>query len=60
MSLDPKTNRLDRERKRALERQPVPLEVPFPFARLEFDAEFFDVAAEPPPLPAPPRGDSAL
>lgn len=43
MSLDPKTNRLAREEKKAKAAEPPPLEPEFPYRRESFDPFFFEV-----------------
>jgi len=50
MSLDPKENRQERERKRAAENKIPPLNPPFPFRALPFSPLTFDLHADPPPI----------
>ena len=48
MSLDPKENRQERERKKAAENKIPPLNPPFPFRALPFSPFTFDLHADPP------------
>ena len=48
MSLDPKTNRQDREAEKAKKQQPPPLNPPFPHKRQSFDPFFFSLERETP------------
>lgn len=50
MSLDPKENRQERERKKAAEDKVLPLNPPFPFRVLPFNPFTFDLHADPPPI----------
>lgn len=50
MSLDPKANRLERERKKAAENKIPPLNPPFPFRVLAFDPWAFELQNDPPPI----------
>ena len=47
MSLDPKTNRQDREAEKAKKQQDTPLNPPFPHKRQSFDPFFFSLEREP-------------
>ena len=53
MSLDPKTNRQEREVEKAKKQQAPPLNPPFPHKRQSFDPFFFSLEREPLP-PADP------
>ena len=48
MSLDPKTNRQEREAEKAKQQQDPPLNVPFPHQRQSFDPFFFSLDRETP------------
>ena len=48
MSLDPKTNRQDREAEKAKKQQDPPLNPPFPHRRESFDPFFFSLERETP------------
>ena len=50
MSLDPKQNRIERERKKAAENMPPPLNPPFPFRVVAFSPWAFDLQNDPPPI----------
>ena len=47
MSLDPKTNRQEREAEKAKKQQDPPLNPPFPHWRQSFDPFFFSLEREP-------------
>ena len=47
MSLDPKTNRQEREAEKAKKQQAPPLNPPFPHKRQSFDPFFFSLDREP-------------
>ena len=47
MSLDPKTNRQEREAEKAKKQQDPPLNPPFPHKRQSFDPFFFQLEREP-------------
>jgi hypothetical protein len=49
MSLDPKTNRHEREAEKAKKNQDQPLDPPFPHKRQSFDPFFFSLEREPLP-----------
>ena len=53
MSLDPKTNRQEREADKAKKQQDPPLNPPFPHRRESFDPFFFGLQAEPLPQQTP-------
>ena len=57
MSLDPKTNRQEREAEKAKKQQDSPLNPPFPHKRQSFDPFFFTLEREPLP-PADPLTSS--
>ena len=57
MSLDPKTNRQEREAEKAKKQQDPPLNPPFPHKRQSFDPFFFALEREPLP-PADPLTSS--
>lgn len=48
MSLDPKSNRRDREAEKAKKQQDAPLNAPFPHKRQLFDPFFFSLERETP------------
>ena len=48
MSLDPKTNRQDREAEKAKKQEVPPLNPPFPHKRQSFDPFFFSLEHETP------------
>lgn len=48
MSLDPKTNRQEREAEKAKKQQETPLNAPFPHKRQLFDPFFFSLERETP------------
>ena len=48
MSLDPKTNRQEREAEKAKKQQAPPLNPPFPHKRQSFDPFFFSLERETP------------
>lgn len=52
MSLDPKTNRLNREAAQAEANIPPPLDPEFPFQPTAFDPWFFGIEQMPEPTPA--------
>lgn len=54
MSLDPKQNRQERERKKAAENIIPPLNPPFPFRVVAFDPWAFDLQKDPPPIDTAP------
>lgn len=54
MSLDPKQNRQDRERKKAAENKIPPLNPPFPFRVVAFDLWAFDLQNDPPRIDTAP------
>jgi hypothetical protein len=49
MGLDPRENREKREREKAKQNEPPPLDPPFPYRVMPFDPWTFDVEADPPP-----------
>ena len=49
MSLDPRTNRVDRDLAKAAEDAPPDLEPAFPYPRVNFDPFFFAVTVLTPP-----------
>lgn len=55
MSLDPRQNRQDRERKKAAENKIPPLNPPFPFRAVAFDPWAFDLQRDPPPIDTPQK-----
>ena len=57
MSLDPKTNRQDREAEKAKKQQDTPLNPPFPHKRQSFDPFFFSLERE--PVVTPQTGGSS-
>jgi hypothetical protein len=54
MSLDPKQNRQERERKKAAENQPPPLNPLFPFRVVAFNPWSFDLQNDPPSIDTAP------
>lgn len=54
MTLDPKQNRQDRERKKAAENKVPPLNPPFPFRAVPFNPWAFDLQNDPPPIDTAP------
>ena len=54
MSLDPKQNRQERERKKAAENKIPPLNPSFPFRVVAFDPWTFDLQNDPPPIDTAP------
>ena len=57
MSLDPTTNRQEREAEKAKKQQDTPLNPPFPHKRQSFDAFFFQLERE--PVVTPQTGGSS-
>ena len=53
MSLDPKSNREERETEKAKKAEDPPLDQPFPHRRQSFDPFFFSLEREPLPPAAP-------
>jgi len=53
MSLDPKSNREEREAEKATKAEVPPLDTPFPHRRQSFDPFFFSLEREPLPPAAP-------
>ena len=56
MSLDPKTNRQEREAEKAKKQQDPPLNPPFPHRRESFDPLFFSLERETPDEEAARKG----
>ena len=56
MSLDPKTNRQEREAEKAKNQQDPPLNPPFPHRRESFDPFFFSLERETPGEEAARKG----
>ena len=54
MSLDPKQNRQERDRKKAAENKIPPLNPQFPFRVVAFDPWDFDLQNDPPPIDTAP------
>ncbi len=55
MSLDPRKNRDDRERRKAAENKIPPLNPPFPFRVVAFDPWAFELQNDPPPIDTAPE-----
>jgi hypothetical protein len=53
MSLDPRQNRIKRERKKVAENQVPPLNPPFPFRVVPFNPWSFDLQRDPPVIDTP-------
>lgn len=55
MGLDPKANRIERDREKAKAEQPPPLNPPFPYRVVAFDPWTFGLQRDPPPIDTPPE-----